>query len=105
MLQITDVFVVKRTQVERKINLVYGGGSIGLMGMIAETVYKGGCHVLGYVITPQTCFYLLYFSKEFYNISDAFSMYRVIPKALVADEVRFNYQNHRIILFGTEGRR
>lgn len=63
MLQ-TDVFVVKRTQVERKINLVYGGGSIGLMGMIAETVYKGGCHVLGYVITPQTCFYLLYFSKE-----------------------------------------
>lgn len=34
-------------QVRRKINLVYGGGSVGLMGLISQTVYAGGCHVLG----------------------------------------------------------
>lgn len=36
------------SQVERKIDLVYGGGSIGLMGLVSKTVFDGGCHVLGY---------------------------------------------------------
>lgn len=35
-------------QVARGINLVYGGGSVGLMGLIAQTVLDGGCSVLGY---------------------------------------------------------
>ncbi|XP_022150960.1 cytokinin riboside 5'-monophosphate phosphoribohydrolase LOG1-like isoform X1 [Momordica charantia] len=35
--------------VERKINLVYGGGSVGLMGLISQTVFSGGCHVLGVI--------------------------------------------------------
>ncbi|KAK2446480.1 cytokinin riboside 5'-monophosphate phosphoribohydrolase LOG1 [Trifolium repens] len=35
--------------VERKIDLVYGGGSIGLMGRISQVVYDGGRHVLGFV--------------------------------------------------------
>lgn len=34
-------------QVRRKIELVYGGGSVGLMGLISRTVHDGGCHVLG----------------------------------------------------------
>ncbi|KAJ9558328.1 hypothetical protein OSB04_012942 [Centaurea solstitialis] len=33
--------------VKRKIDLVYGGGSVGLMGLISQTVFNGGCHVLG----------------------------------------------------------
>ncbi|KAH7863590.1 hypothetical protein Vadar_019551 [Vaccinium darrowii] len=33
--------------VDRKIDLVYGGGSAGLMGLISKTVFDGGCHVLG----------------------------------------------------------
>ncbi|CAH9099917.1 unnamed protein product [Cuscuta europaea] len=33
----------------RKIDLVYGGGSIGLMGLISQRVYDGGCHVLGVI--------------------------------------------------------
>ncbi|XP_020214759.2 cytokinin riboside 5'-monophosphate phosphoribohydrolase LOG1 [Cajanus cajan] len=37
--------------VERKIDLVYGGGRLGLMGLISQTVLKGGCHVLG--VIPQ----------------------------------------------------
>ncbi|KAG2671634.1 hypothetical protein I3843_13G004000 [Carya illinoinensis] len=35
--------------VERKIDLVYGGGSVGLMGFISRTVFNGGCHVLGVI--------------------------------------------------------
>ncbi|GLT26986.1 hypothetical protein SLA2020_020190 [Shorea laevis] len=37
--------------VERKMDLVYGGGSIGLMGLVAQTVYDGGRHVLGVIPT------------------------------------------------------
>ncbi|XP_017977837.1 PREDICTED: cytokinin riboside 5'-monophosphate phosphoribohydrolase LOG1 isoform X2 [Theobroma cacao] len=42
--------------VERKIDLVYGGGSVGLMGLISQTVFNGGCHVLGVIpraLLPQ----------------------------------------------------
>ncbi|KAL5698701.1 Cytokinin riboside 5'-monophosphate phosphoribohydrolase log8 [Ranunculus cassubicifolius] len=35
--------------VERKIDLVYGGGSVGLMGLISQRVYDGGCHVYGVI--------------------------------------------------------
>ncbi|KAL4302078.1 hypothetical protein GQ457_10G017520 [Hibiscus cannabinus] len=35
--------------VKRKIDLVYGGGSVGLMGLISQTVFDGGCHVLGII--------------------------------------------------------
>ncbi|OVA04459.1 Cytokinin riboside 5'-monophosphate phosphoribohydrolase LOG [Macleaya cordata] len=37
--------------VDRRINLVYGGGSVGLMGLISKRVYDGGCHVLGVIPT------------------------------------------------------
>ncbi|CAK7339107.1 unnamed protein product [Dovyalis caffra] len=40
-----------RQLVERKIDLVYGGGSVGLMGLVSQTVYDGGCHVLGVIPT------------------------------------------------------
>ena len=30
-------------------DLVYGGGSIGLMGLVSQAVHRGGGHVLGYV--------------------------------------------------------
>ncbi|XP_042514039.1 cytokinin riboside 5'-monophosphate phosphoribohydrolase LOG1-like [Macadamia integrifolia] len=35
--------------VQRKINLIYGGGSVGLMGLISQAVFNGGCHVLGII--------------------------------------------------------
>ncbi|KAK4751368.1 hypothetical protein SAY87_004850 [Trapa incisa] len=38
--------------VERNIDLVYGGGSIGLMGLISQAVFDGGRHVLG--VIPET---------------------------------------------------
>ncbi|KAE8666184.1 Cytokinin riboside 5'-monophosphate phosphoribohydrolase LOG7 [Hibiscus syriacus] len=33
--------------VERGIDLVYGGGSVGLMGLVSQAVHDGGRHVLG----------------------------------------------------------
>ncbi|KAL7611916.1 cytokinin riboside 5'-monophosphate phosphoribohydrolase LOG7 [Lactuca sativa] len=35
--------------VERRIDLVYGGGSIGLMGLVSKAVFDGGCHVIGVI--------------------------------------------------------
>ena len=43
--QVSDIKEV--LQVERNIDLVYGGGSIGLMGRVSKAVYDGGRHVLG----------------------------------------------------------
>ncbi|XP_059637647.1 cytokinin riboside 5'-monophosphate phosphoribohydrolase LOG1-like [Cornus florida] len=36
----------------KNIDLVYGGGSVGLMGFVSQAVYDGGCHVLG--VIPKT---------------------------------------------------
>lgn len=36
-------------KVDRKIDLVYGGGSVGLMGLVSQAVHDGGRHVLGFV--------------------------------------------------------
>lgn len=36
-------------QVSRKVDLVYGGGSLGLMGEVSEAVHRGGGHVIGSV--------------------------------------------------------
>ncbi|KAI3938389.1 hypothetical protein MKW98_015288 [Papaver atlanticum] len=38
--------------VSRKLDLVYGGGSNGLMGLVSQAVHHGGGHVLG--IIPKT---------------------------------------------------
>ncbi|KAM0941859.1 putative LOG family protein [Dioscorea sansibarensis] len=39
--------------VSRNIDLVYGGGSVGLMGLVSQAVYDGGRHVIG-SITGET---------------------------------------------------
>ncbi|XP_038902735.1 LOW QUALITY PROTEIN: cytokinin riboside 5'-monophosphate phosphoribohydrolase LOG5-like [Benincasa hispida] len=38
--------------VSRRLGLVYGGGSIGLMGLVSQAVYRGGGRVMG--IIPRT---------------------------------------------------
>ncbi|XP_047972774.1 cytokinin riboside 5'-monophosphate phosphoribohydrolase LOG1-like [Salvia hispanica] len=38
--------------VSRSIDLVYGGGSIGLMGLVSQAVHDGGRHVTG--VIPKT---------------------------------------------------
>lgn len=40
----------------RRLELVYGGGSIGLMGLVSQAVHRGGGKVLGYVqLSNQLC--------------------------------------------------
>ncbi|XP_039033154.1 cytokinin riboside 5'-monophosphate phosphoribohydrolase LOG1-like [Hibiscus syriacus] len=41
-----------RELVSRNIDLVYGGGSIGLMGLVSQAVFDGGRHVIG--VIPKT---------------------------------------------------
>lgn len=47
-------------QVKREIDLVYGGGSIGLMGQVAQTVDSGGGNVVGYVVESSILTAILY---------------------------------------------
>ncbi|KAK4772958.1 hypothetical protein SAY87_027977 [Trapa incisa] len=43
---------IGRELVSRNIDLVYGGGSIGLMGLVSQAVHEGGRHVIG--VIPKT---------------------------------------------------
>jgi len=59
-------------KVERSIDLVYGGGSIGLMGLVSQAVFDGGRHVLGYpcylITISLNCFSYIHtvqFNKHF----------------------------------------
>lgn len=83
-------------QVKRNIDLVYGGGSVGLMGLISQRVYDGGCHVLGYVhkkkkkknfLVLLTIDYIVSSFVCFYFTFYPHSTYRIIPKALMPLEV------------------
>ncbi|KAF9676219.1 hypothetical protein SADUNF_Sadunf09G0115700 [Salix dunnii] len=54
--------------VAKRLDLVYGGGSIGLMGLVSQAVHSGGGNVLG--IIPR-----ILMSKEVQNlICDGFSL-------------------------------
>lgn len=54
-------------KVSRRLNLVYGGGSVGLMGLISQEVHRGGGHVLGYVLI--IIYLLLYILFSFSLVS------------------------------------
>lgn len=60
-------------KVERKIDLVYGGGSVGLMGLVSQAVHDGGRHVLGFVpLHNQSSLssflgFIIFFSLLFFN--------------------------------------
>lgn len=42
-------------KVSRRLDLVYGGGSVGLMGLVSQEVHRGGGHVIGYVCMYIQC--------------------------------------------------
>lgn len=46
-------------KVSRRLELVYGGGSIGLMGLVSQAVHRGGGKVLGYVLLRTKLCHLL----------------------------------------------
>nr|CAB3454124.1 unnamed protein product [Digitaria exilis] len=63
--------------VARKVDLVYGGGSLGLMGEVSEAVHKGGGHVIG--IIPTTLM-----GKELRSFSATHLGSRVVANNCVA---------------------
>ncbi|KAF7818835.1 cytokinin riboside 5'-monophosphate phosphoribohydrolase LOG7 [Senna tora] len=53
--------------VERRIDLVYGGGSVGLMGLVSRAVHDGGRHVLGVIpvgLTPREVHIYIYMNPS-----------------------------------------
>lgn len=57
----------------RRLDLVYGGGSIGLMGLVSQAVHHAGGNVLGYTQTHKTNQFL-----GFANVF-CFLVYHVFP--------------------------
>ena len=56
---------VCKSQVKRKIDLVYGGANVGLMGTISQKVYNGGCRVLGYM--PKTTSFVVFSTSSMFS--------------------------------------
>ncbi|KAI3447589.1 hypothetical protein Pfo_004254 [Paulownia fortunei] len=50
--QVLPLYYLHLAMVSRNIDLVYGGGSIGLMGLVSQAVHDGGRHVIG--VIPKT---------------------------------------------------
>ncbi|KAJ6927515.1 cytokinin riboside 5'-monophosphate phosphoribohydrolase LOG5-like [Populus alba x Populus x berolinensis] len=59
--------------VAKRLDLVYGGGSIGLMGLVSQAVHRGGGNVLGY--NTQ----LLFLASS--------GLFRIIPRTLMSKEI------------------
>ncbi|KAL9676574.1 hypothetical protein QQ045_004788 [Rhodiola kirilowii] len=81
--------------VDRQIDLVYGGGSVGLMGLVSQTVFNGGRHVLGSVNSNSSNSKKIYLQLKFYFIylfsisllTVIFDNFSVIPTDLLPMEL------------------
>ena len=72
----------------RRLELVYGGGSIGLMGLVSQAVHRGGGKVLGYVrLRNQLCHLL-----QMYEIS--FLLFVFSTWLILFSFLDFGSQNH-----------
>ena len=45
----TTVLTLRACQVRRRVGLVYGGGSVGIMGVVSRAVHSAGGNVLGVI--------------------------------------------------------
>lgn len=53
-------------KVSKRLDLVYGGGSIGLMGLVSQAVHRGGGNVLGWNTNLTWFSHTLYFHTIFF---------------------------------------
>jgi uncharacterized protein (TIGR00730 family) len=79
---------------ERKIKLVYGGGSVGLMGAIADSVMQNGGEVVG--IIPEL---LLAWEQDHKNITEL----KVVPDMHVRKRMMYELCDAAVILPGGHG--
>ncbi|RWV90609.1 hypothetical protein GW17_00047172, partial [Ensete ventricosum] len=71
--------------VQRNIDLVYGGGSVGLMGLVSQAVHDGGRHVLGSLLLSLSLSLSLSHSLSCTHVF--WICCRVIPRTLMPREV------------------
>lgn len=63
-------------KVSRRLDLVYGGGSVGLMGLVSQAVHRGGGKVLGYyVFTFMSLMFMKFLGLFFFNKLTRFSFF------------------------------
>lgn len=75
-------------KVSRRLDLVYGGGSVGLMGLVSQEVHRGGGHVLGYQTNTYIYWLINFFFTHWIRWLIFFSFIRrIIPKTLMSKEV------------------
>ena len=79
---------------DNKIKLIYGGGSVGLMGDIADSVMQNGGEVVG--IIPEL---LLAWEQQHNNITELI----VVPDMHVRKKMMYNLCDAAIILPGGNG--
>lgn len=79
---------------ERKIKLVYGGGSVGLMGAIADSVMHNGGEVIG--IIPEL---LLAWEQDHKNITEL----KVVPDMHVRKRMMYELCDAAVVLPGGHG--
>ena len=62
-------------KVERRIDLVYGGGSVGLMGLVSQAVHHGGRHVLGFALSLSFLSLYVYIHSHIYVCTYTYLLY------------------------------
>jgi uncharacterized protein (TIGR00730 family) len=95
----SEIFVAHATELgtllaEQQKTLVYGGGSVGIMGALADAVMHGGGQVIG-VITEL----LLTWEQQHTGITDL----RVVPDMHVRKKMMYELSDAAIILPGGNG--
>lgn len=89
-----DTNTLGQMMAARNIKLVYGGGSVGLMGTIADSVMQNGGEVVG--IIPEL---LLAWEQEHKNITEL----KVVPDMHVRKRMMYELCDAAVILPGGNG--
>jgi uncharacterized protein (TIGR00730 family) len=91
---LSDTRALGKMMAARNIKLIYGGGSVGLMGAIADSVMENGGEVIG--IIPEL---LLAWEQDHKNITEL----KVVPDMHVRKRMMYELCNAAIILPGGNG--
>ncbi|MFC4230260.1 TIGR00730 family Rossman fold protein [Parasediminibacterium paludis] len=91
---ISDTKALGQMMAARNIKLVYGGGSVGLMGAIADSVMENGGEVIG--VIPEL---LLAWEQDHKNITEL----KVVPDMHVRKRMMYELCDAAVILPGGNG--
>ncbi len=93
-LYLKHTHILGQMMAARNIRLVYGGGSVGLMGAIADSVMQNGGEVVG--IIPEL---LLAWEQDHKNITEL----KVVPDMHVRKRMMYDFCDAAVVLPGGNG--